>query len=143
MVFSLFPLFILSSFSGGVGEWEQQANAGSHSGRHSLHHPVRSWLRSLYFSVQKSVLRIRYVCPGSEFSPSRIQKVKKILDPVIRFKEFKYFKPNKLFLALGNMIRFAHPGSGFFTLSGSWIQGSKDTGSGSATLTAVVLIRVR
>jgi hypothetical protein len=41
--------------------------------------------------------------PGSEFFPSRI-----------RIKEFKYFNltQKNCFLALGNMIRILHPGSG-------------------------------
>ncbi len=50
---------------------------------------------SLSIELKKSVLRIRYVYPGSEFFhpgfgffPSRI-----------RIKEFKYFKPKKLFLS--------------------------------------------
>jgi hypothetical protein len=29
-----------------------------------------------------------------------------------RIKEFKYFNPKNVFLALGNMIRIVHPGSG-------------------------------
>jgi hypothetical protein len=57
-----------------------------------------------------------------------------ILDPKfchpgsrIRIKEFKYFNPKKFFLALVNMIRVVHPGSGswFFTHPRSPIQGSK------------------
>jgi hypothetical protein len=31
-------------------------------------------------------------------------------------KEFKYFNPKSSFLALGNMIRVVHPGSGSATL---------------------------
>ncbi len=45
----------------------------------------------------------------------------------IRIKEFKHFNPKNCFYALGNMIRVAHPGSGywFFTHPESLIQGSK------------------
>ncbi len=45
----------------------------------------------------------------------------------IRIKEFKYFYPKHCFLALENMIRVVHPGSGswFCTHPGSWIQGPK------------------
>jgi hypothetical protein len=47
-----------------------------------------------------AVLQIRDVYPGSE-CPSRIH-----------IKEFKYFSTKNGFLALGNMIRIVHPGSG-------------------------------
>jgi hypothetical protein len=59
----------------------------------------------------------------SEFFSSRIQ----IFPSRIRAKERKYFNPKNCFLALGNMVRVVHPGSGswFLTHPGSRIQGSK------------------
>jgi hypothetical protein len=61
-------------------------------------------------------LLIRDVYPGSwiRIFPSRI-RIFSIPDhgSGIRIKEFKYFNPKKCFLALGNMIRVVHPGSGF------------------------------
>ncbi len=47
----------------------------------------------------------------------------------IRIKEFRYFNQKNCFLALGNMIRVVHSGSGlwFFTHPGS--RGQKGTGS--------------
>jgi hypothetical protein len=58
-----------------------------------------------------AVLWIRDFYRGFEFFPSRI-----------RIKEFKDFNPRNCFKALGNMIRGVHPGSGFFTHTGSRIR---------------------
>jgi hypothetical protein len=55
----------------------------------------------------------------------------------IHIKEFKYFNPKNGFSALGNMIRFVHPGSGFrilifITHPGSRGQKAPDSGSGGS-----------
>ncbi len=66
----------------------------------------------------RRVLRIRDVYPGSEFFPSRI-----------RIKEFKYFNPNKWFLALGNKTRVVNPGSVFLPIPDPGVKKAPDPGS--------------
>ncbi len=51
----------------------------------------------------------------------------------IRIKELKYFKPKKLFQALGNMIRDVQPGSGsrlFLPIPDPGVRKAPDPGSG-------------
>ncbi len=82
--------------------------------------------------------------PGSDFFPSGIPDPKsEFFHPGFRIR-IKEFNPKTQtrkngFLALGNMIRVVHPGSGswLFTLPGSRGQKAPDPGSGSATLLPV------
>jgi len=54
----------------------------------------------------------------------------------IRIKEFNYSNQKNCLKALGNMIRFVHPGSGsrFVTIPDPGVKKAPDPGSGFATL---------
>ncbi len=83
-----------------------------------------------------SVLRVRDVYPGSEFSiPDPESRVKKILYPGSgsASKNSSIFNPKNCFLALGK-IEDGHPGFGsriwnFFSIPAPGSRGQKSTGS--------------